>query len=482
MHPTAEEIFGELIARRGSPPIIGGVVIHSLIGAGGMGAVFMGTHLRLHIPVAAKFMFGQEQDDAARFIDEATLAARVNHPNVVRVYDVNKEDGFLYIVQEYVEGQSAERYFQDSFAGKPVTEDFVLSLGADVARGLAAMHAESFLHLDIKPTNIMVAKRDGGCKILDLGLSRRFTPGSTLSQEQGGVIHQHLGGTPGYASPEQLQQLPVGPASDVYSLGVTMFELLAARRAHVADSWSTAVVQQSVNELPDIRPLRPDISPATAGLVARCTRINPDLRFQSALELLSCIVDATQARMAPPPAVGGAPRAAALGGALSPAAGADGSAFSRPSAPAVFCVDDDQALGAVLARILGEAGCSVQTFTDGMLALKAMQQEAPDVVILDVEMPGMTGLDICRIMRSLERLRHIPVVFLTEETAPAKMSLALHEGATDYLFKSVEPADLVARVRCLARITQAQRELEGLQQQFGQFRKRLAALVGKDSV
>src|SRR5258706_13252029 len=101
MIDSAAAICKELTATRGNPPVVGGVVIHPLIASGGMGAVFQGMHLRLRIPVAVKFLFESEDGSVARFADEASTAAKINNPNVVRVYDVNKEGKLQYIVQEY---------------------------------------------------------------------------------------------------------------------------------------------------------------------------------------------------------------------------------------------------------------------------------------------------------------------------------------------------------------------------------------------
>ncbi|HLX61938.1 MAG TPA: protein kinase [Planctomycetota bacterium] len=465
MQDAANALLKELTESKGNPPIIGGVVIHNLIGSGGMGAVFKGSHLRLRIPVAVKFLYDQDEEFIVQFINEATLAAKVNHTNVVRVYDVNKEGKFQYIIQEYIEGQSAEQRLIDAVTtGKPLSEDFVLGLAADIARGLAALHAESFLHLDIKPGNVMISNRDGVCKILDLGLARR------LDVARGGEGIQNreriAGGTPGYASPEQLQFHSIGPTSDIYSLGVSMYDLLAGRRLHSANTWHTAIKEQTTRDVPDIRSLRPDVSEATSKLIDRCVRVEPEYRFQSAMELLSQLANANQARLSKPMRT---PTAVPRGTAL------------RALSPTVFCVDDDAEFATLLGEMLEGGGYRVETFTDGPSALARMRRMIPDVVLLDLEMPGMNGLQVCKEMRALDSLKSIPVVFLTGNSSPDSMNLAMHEGATDYLFKPVQASDLIARVRCLARITRAQRELESLEQQYGSFKSRLTTIFGKET-
>jgi serine/threonine protein kinase len=462
--PTADDILQGLMAKKGSPPVIGGVVIHDTIGVGGMGAVFRGSHLRLRIPVAVKFLFPQQGQDFGRLQDEAAFTARVNHPNVVRVFDVGEEDGFCFIVQEYVQGRSASRYFHEAQRGTPLSEDFVLGLGADVARGLAAIHTEHLLHLDIKPSNVLIADKDGIAKILDLGVAQHYDP-ETVDTREIKSGPQVVFGTPGYVSPEHLLGQNAGPASDIYSLGVTMYELLLGKYAIPTENWVAPASLQAIDELADLRTLRPDVSAATARLIHRCVRVSAKKRFQSATELLSALVEVIEQRSIEGPR----PKLRRSVSLRAP----------RVAEPLAFCVDDDTVLCGILEEILTEAGCRVRTFTDGAQALEAAEQTQPDVFVLDMEMPGLSGLDVCRALRARESCRHTPVVFLTGATGLDKMNLALHEGATDYLFKPVQPRELVARVMCLTRISQAQREFEQLQQQYGRFRSRLRKLSGR---
>lgn len=473
MTEEAAKLCRELIASKGSPAIVGGVVLQRVIGAGGMGVVYHGTHLRLRIPVAVKFLTLEREDaySVSRFIDEASFAAKIDSPNVVRVYDVNKEGPFEYIIQEYVNGQTADLHARDAvFYGRKLSEDFVLELAADTARGLAAIHALNFLHLDIKPANIIVAKRDGVCKILDFGLAQPYhkntLPGTPANSNERAID----GGTPGYASPEQLQMLNAGPSSDIYSLGVSMFELLTGRRAYNVETWEKAQELQCTEVVPDVRSLRPEISAGMAALIERCVRIDPLNRFDSAMELLSAIAQVKQQRLAtvpvPPPAPTGSDRRSSGGKA--------------DAVPYVICVDDNAQICVLMSELLSEAGFRAETFTDGARAMVKMRAQPPDVVFLDMEMPGMTGLDVCSTMRSSAQLKDVPVVFITGETSPETMRRAIHEGATDYLFKPVQAEELITRVQCLTRISRAKKDLARLEQQFGDFRRRLSTLTGKE--
>lgn len=473
MSPAAEKLCRELIAAKGNPPVVGGVALSRVIGSGGMGVVYQGTHLRLRIPVAIKFLVLDREDaySVARFIDEAALAAKVNSPNVVRVYDVNKEGPFEYIVQEYVSGQTSDQKLRDAlYSQQRLTEDFVLELAADTARGLAAIHAQEYLHLDIKPMNIMVARKDGMCKILDFGLAQPFNkalrPGTTPGKDGANID----GGTPGYASPEQLQMLHAGPSSDIYSLGISILELLAGKRIFAVDTWEQAQNTQCTTQAPNIQTLRAEISTATAELIDRCVRLDPNQRYSSAMELLADIAKVKQQRLTSQGEP--APESRTRITQIRPK--------DRP--PHVICVDDNAQICVLMSELLTEAGFRAETFTEGARALAKMRTEPPDVVFLDMDMPGMSGLEVCGSIRATASLKTIPVVFITGETAPDSMRLAMQQGATDYLFKPVQADDLITRVHCLTQLSRAQQELAQLENQFSRFRNRLSVLSGKEIV
>lgn len=480
MMQAATILSRELVAAKGNPPILGGVVLQRIIGTGGMGIVYQGTHLRLRIPVAVKLLFDQpdNKENIARFVDEAALSARLNSPCVVRVYDVNKDGAFQYIVQEYVEGVTADQRLRDSVVeAKPLSEGIVLNIAADVARGLAAIHATQHLHLDIKPANLMISRADSSTKILDFGLAKAYDP-----RDRPGTIPEKGkvpvdGGTPGYSSPEQLQFLSVGPSSDIYSLGVSLFELFSGRRAFNTPTWEEASAVQLENELPDLRSVRPDISGATAELITKCVRIDPGQRYQSALDLLSDVSAAHSlvtkrfqstvrpADVALPGEAASFPRQIAAGKASQ--------------SPLVFCVDDDFRLLDMMTDILSDSDSRIETFTDGRRALQRMRTQVPDVLIVDLEMPMMNGLELCTAMRAAATLKHVPVIFLTSSNSIQSLQNALRHGATDYLLKPVQAGELLARVNCLTRMQRAQQELLNLEAEFNNFQERLSTLTGR---
>jgi len=194
--------------------------IEELIGSGGFAFVYRATHLLLRIPVAIKLLRPEQlehADAAQRLVEEARCAARINHPNVVRIHDVTQTPQITYIVMEHIEGRSLARAIR---AAGPLPPHAVLRLGLDVVAGLRAGLHEGLIHRDIKPANILLS-RGGGARIVDFGLARATTaPGRERS----------LVGTRGYVAPEVVDGFGGDFRADIFSLGVTLYEAAAGAR------------------------------------------------------------------------------------------------------------------------------------------------------------------------------------------------------------------------------------------------------------
>ncbi len=199
----------------------GHVVIQRPIGAGGMGEVFLGFHEGFRLPVVVKLLPERFHDTQLvdRFLREAQVAVRLDHPNIVRVHDVGRENGRVYMIMEHLEGQDLEQYVKDRGGRLPVAT--ALRLVAQAARGLAYAHAQGVLHRDIKPANLFHRTKDDVVKVLDFGLAR------AADQEQLTSPDMMMGTLP-YMPLEQLKGHSVA-ASDVYALGVSLYRLLAGR-------------------------------------------------------------------------------------------------------------------------------------------------------------------------------------------------------------------------------------------------------------
>src|SRR5690606_30800149 len=201
---------------------IGKCKLLRICGRGAMGTVYKGMHSGLDIEVAVKILpphLANNSNLVERFMREAKLAARLNHANTVRVYDVGEESGYNYLVMEYIEGADALELVKRH---GPQRAAVVADIGAGAARALEHAHTNNVIHRNIKPANLMLPST-GGVKVADFGLAR------ALSSESGLTMTGAIMGTPDYMAPEQAQGESVGPLADIYSLGATLYHLFVGR-------------------------------------------------------------------------------------------------------------------------------------------------------------------------------------------------------------------------------------------------------------
>ncbi|MCG8346917.1 MAG: Stk1 family PASTA domain-containing Ser/Thr kinase [Chloroflexales bacterium] len=246
------------------------------IGEGGMARVYVGRDLRLSRRVAVKVLQGQyvsDRDFLDRFRHEAQAAAILTHPNVVDVYDVGQDGDIHYIVMEYIDGTDLKAVINRE---APLAIDKAISIAEAVARGLEAAHRVGLVHRDIKPQNIIVAP-DGYVRITDFGIAKSHL--STALTETGVTF-----GTVDYISPEQAQGKPATSRSDVYALGVTLYEMLTGRLPFIADNAVTVAMQHVSNPPPSLRQFNPQIPPQLEAVVLRALSKDPAQRPASAQE------------------------------------------------------------------------------------------------------------------------------------------------------------------------------------------------------
>ncbi|HEY3478192.1 MAG TPA: protein kinase, partial [Streptomyces sp.] len=262
----------------------GRYVLRDLLGQGGMASVHLAHDTVLDRPVAVKTLhtnLGNEQSFRERFRREAQSVAKLNHTNIVSVFDSGEDmiDGQLvpYIVMEYVEGQPLGDVLASDVAQHgAMPADKALKITGDVLAALAVSHEMGLVHRDIKPGNVMITKR-GVVKVMDFGIARAMQSGVTSMTQTGMVV-----GTPQYLSPEQALGRGVDERSDLYSVGCMLFELLTGRLPFDADS-PLAMAYQHVQEIPPApSQFNRALSPAVDALVARALRKNPAERFPTA--------------------------------------------------------------------------------------------------------------------------------------------------------------------------------------------------------
>ncbi len=244
------------------------------VGEGGMGVVYKAHDLNLERVVALKFLpshSGMKEEANKRFLQEARSAASLNHPNICTIFGIEEHEGLQFIVMEFVEGQT----LQEKKPGRTLKQ--CLDIAIQVAEGLSAAHEKGIIHRDIKPDNIMVRK-DGIAQIMDFGLAR-LRGVTRLTKEPG------TAGTAGYMSPEQAQGLDVDQRTDIFSLGVVLYELFTGQPPFTGDH-DAALAYQIVNiDPPPMSALRPDIDPAIERIVSECMHKDPEERYHSAKEV-----------------------------------------------------------------------------------------------------------------------------------------------------------------------------------------------------
>jgi serine/threonine protein kinase len=245
------------------------------LGAGGMGVVYRAEDLKLHRTVALKFMrpdYTLDDTATARFLREARSVAALDHPNICTVHEVGEsEDGQLFLAMSYYTGET----LRDCLTKRgPVPVVEALDIAIQIARGLACAHAAGIVHRDLKPANVMLTA-DGTVKILDFGLAK--------SRDQTMTATGAVMGTVAYMSPEQLVGDTVDARSDLWSLGVMLFEMLTGRHPSRSDD-ATGTLTRNLATQP--APLRPESSAALARLLERLSKKDPGERYQSATELL----------------------------------------------------------------------------------------------------------------------------------------------------------------------------------------------------
>jgi serine/threonine protein kinase/Tol biopolymer transport system component len=245
------------------------------IGEGGMGVVYKAKDTKLDRVVALKFLpeqFSASPDDKARFTQEAKAASALNHPNVCTIHDIQEFDGQLFMVMEYVDGQTL-REKMGSLSYKQAIE-----IGIQLADGLAAAHEKGIIHRDIKPENIMV-RRDGIAQIMDFGLAKLRGTVSRLTK-QGSTI-----GTAGYMSPEQVQGQDADHRSDIFSFGVVLYEMLTGQPPFKGIH-ETALAYEIVNvDAAPMSAVKPSIDPMLDAIILECLEKDPNERTQSAKQV-----------------------------------------------------------------------------------------------------------------------------------------------------------------------------------------------------
>jgi serine/threonine-protein kinase len=260
------------------------------LGHGSMGVVHLAIDGRTQQPLALKVLTlghdlsaGEHALARERFLGEAQAARRLSHPDIVSVYDVGEQDGTAWMAMELLSGCDLGRYTHMS---RLLPEPLVLALVARLARALAHAHALGVVHRDIKPANVMLDLPAGRLKLTDFGVAGL----ADMSRTRTGVVL----GTPFYMAPEQLAGAGADARSDLYSLGVLLFQLLTGRLPHEQASLGELLRAVAREPAPDLRTLRPALSPALAAVVAKALDKQPGQRHADGNRLADALTDLAQ--------------------------------------------------------------------------------------------------------------------------------------------------------------------------------------------
>lgn len=388
--------------------------VHELLGEGSTATVYKALDTRLGRDVALKVLLPHVKDSVRkRFFQEATAVAQLNHPGIMAIFDIDQEGDINFLVVEYVEGDTLEDHV-------PSPPDKVIDIGRQIAQALDYAHARQIIHRDIKPANIKVAP-NGQVKIMDLGLA---LPRDAKRVTSAGMII----GTPAYLSPEQAQGLPLDYRTDIYSLGIMLYELATGDLPFTSDD-IPALLLQHVKETPaPPRMLDPNIPVGLENIVLKALEKNPARRFQSAGAMSQALAaiqrpervsdTSTQPSQPAQVTVERAPMRVAL---------ADDHAMLRKTLVNFLSQRDDFV-------VVGEAG-------EGNGAIRLAVELQPDILLLDLNMPGKSGLEALPEIR--EKAPNVRVLVLTGRDEEWYITQALRAGANGYVLKSASEDDLI---------------------------------------
>jgi serine/threonine-protein kinase len=257
------------------------------IGRGAMGTVYLGRDTAINrlvaikaIPLASEFSDAELVEARSRFFREAETAGRLNHPNIVTIYDVGEERGLAYIAMEYLKGRHLSEY---ATANNLLEPRKVLEVIGRTAEALGFAHKQQVVHRDIKPANLMFDPSTDVLKITDFGIARLTGAGSTRT----GIVL----GTPSFMSPEQLEGRTVTGHSDLFSLGVSLFQMLTGHLPFTADSMTGLMQQIAEAPHPPLRAYRPDLPECVETVIDRALAKTPEARFDSGAQMAAALED-----------------------------------------------------------------------------------------------------------------------------------------------------------------------------------------------
>jgi serine/threonine-protein kinase len=415
--------------------VIAGYRIEERIGRGGMGVVYRAEHLNLRRRAAIKIIapdLAESEGFRERFTREARIAAALQHPNIVTVYDAGELDGLLYLAMQYIQGSDLSAVLRTEHRLRPYR---AVDVCRQVASALDAAHAMGLIHRDVKPANVLIEGRTAF--LTDFGLTKRLDGEHTQLTRAGDVV-----GTIHYVAPEQIEGAPVSARTDVYSLGCLLYHCLTGQVPFSRDSDVAVIYAHLSEDPPQITKLRPELPEGLDGVIAKALDKSPDRRFPSCGDLISAaraVIDA-----AGPLADTSAPRTSTTAGEPIGSAVAemrDAAAAARR--PRVLLAGLDPGTRAVARVALGQRVDVLEA--EGEHVLERAREERPDLVLLPWrvaggELVGALGEDA---------LTRDAKILLLVDDANARSRDVAAAGADERLAAPFSPLQLQVKLRKL---------------------------------
>ncbi len=393
-------------------------LVQQLVGEGSTAAVYRAVDERLGRTVAVKVLLPNVRETTRkRFMQEANAAAQLNHPNIMAMYDVEEDGERPFLILEYVEGSPLSKFV-------PCAPDELVRLGAQVARALHYAHEKGIVHRDIKPANIMVT-HEGQIKIMDMGLAlTKHTPRVTA--------HGMVIGTPAYLSPEQAQGQTLDARTDIYSLGIVLYEMATGKLPFNSDDIASLLLQQVKSNPPPMSQFVQNFPSSLEAVIFKALDKQPPRRFQTAAQMAEAL-EAGLAESGSPELVRDTRLSSSMTG-------------ERARTLRIMLADDHTLLRQTLAGMLESSGnyVVVADAGDGETALAKVLAVLPDLLLLDLNMPGKNGLDILPDIR--RKAPQVKVMVLTGREEDVYIVRALRSGAHGYVLKSIDQQELIAAV------------------------------------
>ncbi len=439
--------------------ILGHYRVLSRLGHGSMGQVYKAEHVRLPRLVAVKVQTVSkdvDRDLLRRFENEAWTLAQLHHRNIVAAIDsgevVNSShegERLLYFVMEYAPGTNLEEYVRTNGA---FSKETACNLIYQSANALQETSRHGLIHRDIKPSNI-IQTPDGSAKLLDFGLSRHMesrvtNPGSWL-------------GTIDYLSPEQAKDAStVDIRADIYSLGATLYWCLTGQTPFTS---SGRVVEDFLRRLnqapPSILDVRPDLPPELATIVAKMMAVQPGDRYQTPSAVMTALMPFIDSRRTESRGDSTVKKSSTVPTTQTPAA-------DQRRKPRVLVVDDEPTIRKCVKLSLVSEGIDCDEATNGEAALGLLNEHVYDLVLTDIEMPVLSGLELLKVIRNRLGLGNLKVLVFSGRSSPNEMARMMSAGADDYLVKPLSIVQLRSRVNAALRLKESQDAAVALNQRL----------------